>query len=269
MKKTKKRRPRLARALLIFGWAALLAMQVMNCGAEVKSAGAVRTRAEEVQKLSYEDKKDSLDRARTYNRELSTLCLQHPFLFQGTNALDVRAHAMPKAELIIPSIDVDLPVCPGTQEEVLSECIGHMDGTSLPVGGMSTHAALAGHTGLAGRELFTKLSQVKTGELFCVCVLGEDHWYRVDGIRVVEPERASLYLQILPGRDLITLYTCTPIGVNNKRLLVRGSRIPNESVRESTGAILCSTETRVRCSFLRVLLVLMSGLIGKFYWRRK
>ena len=127
----------------------------------------------------------------------------------------------------IPSIDVMLPIYHGTSEEVLQVAIGHIEGSSLPIGGESTHSVISGHRGLPSSRLFTDIDQLSEGDTFTLMVLDEVLTYEVDQIRIVEPEDISL-LAIEEGQDLCTLVTCTPYGVNSHRLLVRGHRVENQ-----------------------------------------
>ena len=124
----------------------------------------------------------------------------------------------------IPVIQVSLPIYHGTDESVLQVAIGHLEWTSLPVGGPSTHAALSGHRGLPSAELFTNLDRMVEGDLFRIYVLNEILTYEVDQIRIVLPEELD-EIRITAGEDHCTLVTCTPYGINTHRLLVRGSRI--------------------------------------------
>lgn len=126
----------------------------------------------------------------------------------------------------IPSIDVALPIYHGTDEAVLQVAVGHIEGSSLPVGGPGTHTVLSGHRGLPSATLFTDLDQLDMGDVFLLHVLGETLTYQVDQIRIVEPDDVSL-LALEEGEDLCTLVTCTPYGVNSHRLLVRGYRVEN------------------------------------------
>lgn len=123
----------------------------------------------------------------------------------------------------IPKIKVELPVYHGTSEKVLSKGVGHLKGSSLPVGGVGTHAVLSAHCGLPTAELFTNLSKLEKGDMFFVTALKEKMAYRVDAINVVEPEDTEL-LHIDENKDYVTLITCTPYAVNTHRLLVRGVR---------------------------------------------
>ena len=127
----------------------------------------------------------------------------------------------------IPKIQVNLPIYHGTEAEVLDRGVGHLLGSSLPVGGENTHTILSGHSGMASQKMFTDLEQLVPGDVFYLNVLGETLAYQVTEINTVLPYETDL-LGIVPGEDLCTLVTCTPYGINTHRLLVRGSRIPYE-----------------------------------------
>ena len=127
----------------------------------------------------------------------------------------------------IPKIQVNLPIYHGTDAEVLDRGVGHLLGSSLPVGGENTHTILSGHSGMASQKMFTDLEQLVSGDVFYLNVLNETLAYQVTEINTVLPYETDL-LGIVPGEDLCTLVTCTPYGINTHRLLVRGSRIPYE-----------------------------------------
>ena len=129
--------------------------------------------------------------------------------------------------IIIPKIQVNLPIYHGTEAEVLDRGVGHLLGSSLPVGGKNTHTILSGHSGMASQKMFTDLEQLVPGDVFYLNVLNETLAYQVTEINTVLPYETDL-LGIVPGEDLCTLVTCTPYGINTHRLLVRGSRIPYE-----------------------------------------
>ena len=135
----------------------------------------------------------------------------------------------------IPKINVYLPVQHGTDADTLERAVGHVVGTSLPVGGSSTHAVLSAHSGLASSKLFSDIDQLAEGDTFYIHVLGEVLAYKVDTINTVLPTDTSL-LQIEDGKDQVTLVTCTPFGVNTHRLLVRGHRVPYTPEQEATAA---------------------------------
>lgn len=135
----------------------------------------------------------------------------------------------------IPKINVYLPVQHGTDADTLERAVGHVVGTSLPVGGSSTHAVLSAHSGMASSKLFSDIDQLTEGDTFYIHVLGDTLAYKVDTIHTVLPTDTSL-LQIEDGKDYVTLVTCTPFGVNTHRLLVRGQRVPYVPEQEAPAA---------------------------------
>lgn len=135
----------------------------------------------------------------------------------------------------IPKINVYLPVQHGTDVDTLEKSVGHVVGTSLPVGGSSTHAVLSAHSGMASSKLFSDIDQLAVGDTFYIHVLGDTLAYKVDAINTVLPTDTSL-LQIEEGKDYVTLVTCTPFGVNTHRLIVRGYRVPYTPEQETTAA---------------------------------
>lgn len=132
----------------------------------------------------------------------------------------------------IPKIGVYLPVQHGTDADTLEKSVGHVVGTSLPVGGISTHAVLSAHSGMASSKLFSDIDQLTEGDVFYIHVLGDTLAYEVDSIHTVLPTDTSL-LQIEDGKDYVTLVTCTPFGINTHRLLVRGHRVPYTPEQET------------------------------------
>ena len=172
----------------------------------------------------------------------------------------------------IPKINVYLPVQHGTGAETLERAVGHVVGTSLPVGGSSTHAVLSAHSGMASSKLFSDIDQLEKGDKFYIHVLGEILAYEVDAINTVLPTDTSL-LQIEEGKDYVTLVTCTPFGINTHRLLVRGHRVPYTPEQEATA----SAEKPVASSWTQHYLTgLVIGLgvvvmvgVGYFLVRRR
>jgi sortase A len=138
--------------------------------------------------------------------------------------------------ITIPTIEVEIPLYHGTSEVVLQSNIGHLEGTSLPVGGYTSHCVLSGHRGLPSARLFTDLDKMVVGDMFMLNILGETLTYSVDQIRIVEPTDLS-DLQLVDGQDLCTLVTCTPYGVNTHRLLVRGHRIDNQEEKQTVRVV--------------------------------
>lgn len=183
--------------------------------------------------LSEEQKEEMWKKAQMYNADLAEnqVELTDPFVESKSaiksgliynNLLNIDKSGM-MCYLEIPFINVNLPVFHGTAASTLERGIGHLEGSSLPVGGKSTHAVLTGHTGLNNAKLFTDLTEVKEGDLFFLHTLGKDLAYRVIGTEVVLPEETQDLL-IRKGKDLVTLITCTPYGVNSHRLFVTGIR---------------------------------------------
>lgn len=172
----------------------------------------------------------------------------------------------------IPSIDVTLPIYHGTSEEVLQVAIGHIEGSSLPVGGASTHCVISGHRGLPSSRLFTDIDQLSEGDTFTLLVLGESLTYEVDQIRIVEPDDVSL-LAIEKGQDLCTLVTCTPYGVNSHRLLVRGHRVENQEaagiLRITADAMLIDSRFVAPALAAPILLVIVLFMVLRPFKRRK
>ena len=164
----------------------------------------------------------------------------------------------------IPEIECSLPIYHGTDDAVLQSAVGHIEWSSLPVGGESSHCVISGHRGLPSAKLFTNLDKLVEGDLFFLQVLDETLSYEVDQIRIVEPQELS-DLQIEAGKDYCTLVTCTPYGVNTHRLLVRGHRVDNEvlaqTVRVSSDAIQVEPVLVATALAVPVLLILMIWLI--------
>lgn len=193
---------------------------------------AIASYAEEVANLD-DDKYEQLwNDARDYNTSLLTrdnaYLLSEEQRQEYESLLDISGLGI-MGYIEIPSINVSLPIYHGTEESVLQIAVGHLDWTSLPVGGESTHCVLSGHRGLPSAKLFTNLDKLAEGDVFLIRVLDEVLTYSVDQILIVEPQETQ-DLQIVPGKDYCTLVTCTPYGINSHRLLVRGHRV--ETVEE-------------------------------------
>ena len=194
------------------------------------------------EKMTTDEHAAELRECRDYNQGLlqGGVLLTDPF---DTSQLD--PSAMPYAGLLnvdgeggmaylrIPAINVELMIYHGTEEEVLQKGVGHLQGSSLPVGGTGSHCVLSAHTGLNDKKLFTDLNQLRKGDVFYIHVLGEVLAYQVDQIRVVLPEETE-DLKINAQQDYVTLVTCTPYGINTHRLLVRGTRVPYIEEAEQT-----------------------------------
>jgi sortase A len=215
-------------AVFIVGLSLLLYPTVANYWNTLHSSRVISNYAQQVANMSNEEYEQMLEAARNYNEELakqeSNFVLSDEKLEEYYNLLGDRLSVM--GYISIPTINCVLPIYHGTDESVLSMGVGHLEGSSLPVGGNSTHCVLSGHRGLPSARLFTDLDQLVVGDIFTIQVLDETLTYEVDQIRIVDPDDSS-ELSIVRGQDYCTLVTCTPYGVNTHRLLVRGRRIDN------------------------------------------
>ena len=177
--------------------------------------------------LEPEDYSAIFQQAYDYNKQLiesDISPLLYPNLFPGYwDILNVTDFGM-IGYLKIDRIGVELPIYHGTSAEVLSYGVGHLEGSSLPVGGESTHSVMSAHRGLPSAKLFTDLDRVELGDTFQITVLDQILTYQVDQIKIIDPDKIE-DLQIVEGKDYCTLFTCTPYGINTHRLLVRGIRI--------------------------------------------
>lgn len=188
-----------------------------------------------VGRMPEQERLAALDVAYEYNQYLPAGMLRDPYTSPGdpadsaayeayTHILEIQGTKV-IGSLTYPALGIGLPVYHGTSDKVLKEGVGHLFGSSLPVGGPGTHSALTSHSGQLHAKLFDNLLKAKVGQTFHITVLGETTYYEVDQILTVLPEEVE-HLQIVPGEDYVTLITCTPIGINSHRELVRGVRVP-------------------------------------------
>ena len=199
---------------------------VSNLWNQAHQSRAIATYSKQVEKLDDSENKKMLKAARKYNKSLLKKSdhwkLSKKDKKKYESLLDVSGTGI-MGYIEVPKIDCSLPIYHGTDEGALQIAIGHLEGSSLPVGGKSTHCVLSGHRGLPSARLFTDLDQMEEGDIFILNILGRKLAYEVDQINVVLPEEMS-DLEIEEGKDLCTLVTCTPYGINTHRLLVRGHR---------------------------------------------
>ncbi len=214
--------------ILIFlvGLSMMLYPSVSNAVNRKHQSRAVAGYAEEVEQLSDADYQAYFDAADAYNRQLNTTpnAFYKPDLVSGyAQTLDISGTGI-MGYITIPKISVELPIYHGTDEGVLQVAAGHLEGSSLPVGGAGTHAVISAHRGLPSAKLFTNLDELEVGDRFTITVLNRVLTYEVDQISIVLPTEID---QLLPteGMDYVTLMTCTPYGINTHRLLVRGKRV--------------------------------------------
>ncbi|WP_195978770.1 class C sortase [Blautia luti] len=212
--------------IFLAGLGFLLYPTVSNLWNRAHQSRAIATYTKQVEKLDDSQNKEMLKAARKYNKSLLKKSdhwkLSKKDKKKYESLLDVSGTGI-MGYIEIPKIDCSLPIYHGTDEGALQIAIGHLEGSSLPVGGKSTHCVLSGHRGLPSARLFTDLDQMEEGDVFVLNVLGRKLAYEVDQIKVVLPDEMS-DLEIVQGKDLCTLVTCTPYGINTHRLLVRGHR---------------------------------------------
>ena len=261
MKKKKRNSSTVLLALVFLAGLSLMLYPVVSnyLNARVQS-GVVSGYQQYVQETNTEEHIRMISHAKQYNQML----LERDNSFTLTEDLQQRYNALLNISgsgmmgyLEIPCIDVNLPIYHGTEEDVLQQAIGHIEWTSLPVGGERTHCAISGHRGLPTADLLTHIDRMRVGDRFYLNVLGQKLEYQVDEINVVLPSDTSL-LEIEEGKDYVTLLTCTPYGINSHRLLVRGSRVLDG---QGTGATLILTDEIEEVSLVYVIPVVLVGVV--------
>ena len=272
----------LARLLIILvGVGILVYPSVSEYLFEKNSSVAVSTYDDSIRRMEQAHMDELRSQAEAYNQRLAeNNGFSKPALDEYNNPitpedywdiLDVDGNGM-MGYITIPRIHVTIPMYHGTEEEVLQVAIGHLQNTSLPVGGESTHAVLSGHRGLPSKALFTDLDQVQIGDVFYLTVLNETIYYQVDQILTVLPNETDA-LAITKGEDHVTLVTCTPYGVNSHRLLVRGTRMdytPETGEAAPVGEVELSPWMKMPMQYRHLLLglaalagiLLLRGLVG-------
>ena len=272
----------LARLLIILvGVGILVYPSVSEYLFEKNSSVAVSTCDDSIRRMEQAHMDELRSQAEAYNQRLAeNNGFSKPALDEYNNPitpedywdiLDVDGNGM-MGYITIPRIHVTIPMYHGTEEEVLQVAIGHLQNTSLPVGGESTHAVLSGHRGLPSKALFTDLDQVQIGDVFYLTVLNETIYYQVDQILTVLPNETDA-LAITKGEDHVTLVTCTPYGVNSHRLLVRGTRMdytPETGEPAPVGEVELSPWMKMPMQYRHLLLglaalagiLLLRGLVG-------
>ena len=270
--------------ILIFlaGIAVFLYPTVSNYLYEKNSTKAITRHVEKIAELSPEVIAAEKEAVKRYNQSLfeNVVVLTDPFdpdAFPITdgNYTELLAFDDVMAYIEIPEIDVYLPIYHGTEEETLSIGVGHLENTSLPVGGLTTHAVLSAHCGLPSARLFTDLHLLKKGSIFRIHVLDEKLTYQVYAIETVTPdETSSLFIQ--KGKDLVTLTTCTPYGKNTHRLLVHGKRIEENqdtSIEKPRVEQQMDWEYYTRSAAIAItvifVLLLLGSAVASLIWRKK
>lgn len=260
--------------LLIFfvGLSLLLYPTISDYWNSFHQSRAIATYAEAVAELDDEDYEKMWQEAEAYNQKLSyqpnRWNLTEEEEEEYNRILDIGGTGI-MGYIEIPEIKVSLPIYHGTDEGVLQIAVGHIPGSSLPVGGIGTHSVVSGHRGLPSAKLFTNLDELDEGDVFMIRVLDETLTYEVDKISIVEPDDLT-GLEIDPELDLCTLVTCTPYGVNSHRLLVRGHRIPNledDSIRVTADAMQVDRLIVASAIAVPILLILIIWVL--VHYRKK
>ena len=253
--------------IFVIGLSLLLYPSFANYWNSFTSSQAIARYTEQVAAVDDDTYQKIWDDAKAYNETL--LGRNNDFLLSDeqreeyNRLLDVSGLGI-MGYIEIPTINVSLPIYHGTEDTVLQIAVGHLEWTSLPVGGSSTHCVLSGHRGLPSAKLFTDLDQVKEGDYFLLHVLDQTLTYEVDQIRIVLPHEVDELL-IQEGKDLCTLVTCTPYGVNSHRLLIRGHRIENAEqaavVRVTSDAVVIDKLIVAPFVLMPILLVMLVFLL--------
>lgn len=219
--------------LFFIGLAILLYPSLSNLYNEKFQSKAIKDYETNLIDYNKEKYEKELEKAIEYNNALNKL--QNPFYdfnqLDGYNDILNIGNTGMIGYLSIPKINVELTIYHGTEEDVLSKSVGHLEGSSLPVGGIGTHSVLSAHRGLPSSKLFTDLDKLEIGDTFTITILDQTLTYQVDQIKIVNPDEIDA-LAINKDKDYVTLMTCTPYGINSHRLLVRGERIEGTEKKE-------------------------------------
>lgn len=260
--------------VFLAGLGFLLYPTVSNLWNRFHQSQAIATYTKQVENLDDSENKKMLKAARKYNKSLLKKSdhwkLSKKEKKKYESLLDVSGTGI-MGYVEVPKIDCSLPIYHGTDEGALQIAIGHLEGSSLPVGGKSTHCVLSGHRGLPSARLFTDLDQLEEGDIFVLNVLGRKLAYEVDQIKVVLPDEMS-DLEIVPGEDLCTLVTCTPYGINTHRLLVRGHRteyVEEVVVREQKEVSKKKTDIWLLAGGGAVFLIIIISVVVKHRRKRR
>ena len=245
------------------GVSVLLYPTVSDYWNSLHQSQAIATYADSVETMDEQDYEKLWDAAVSYNQKLFQsghgLGLKDEEKEEYNELLDVSGTGI-MSYIEIPKIKCSLPIYHGTDEGVLQIAVGHIEGSSLPVGGLNTHCVLSGHRGLPSAKLFSNLDKLEEGDIFMIRTLDQTLTYEVDQIRIVLPDEVD-DLKIEEGKDLCTLVTCTPYGINTHRLLVRGHRVANqeeaEAVRVTADAMQVDNRIVAICIAVPVLVLLL------------
>lgn len=272
MSKKKKKSNKLFIFIFILGLAIMTYPMISNWYYRIESNNQVADYKEARDLLSDEEIGRRMRLAKIYNDNLGNVTPKDPYSEEEKHkAIENYAQMLELRTKIgvisIPSIDVELPIYAGTNEEILQKGAGHLEGTSLPIGGESTHTVITAHSGLPSARLFTDLQKVKMGEKFYIDNIAGTLAYQVDHIDVIDPSDFSQLL-VVPEKDYATLLTCTPIMINTHRLIVRGHRVPyvpevDEKVKEDKGKNLGIDKRLI------ILLIFAIIILGRYFLSKR
>lgn len=242
--KTKKKKKGYASTIILVsiflvGLCILLYPTISDFWNEKRQSQAIINYDDLIVDLTPEDYSEYFNKANEYNRKLSLI--SSPFIGHKSlekeyyDTLDVNGDGM-MGYITIEKIKIQLPIYHGTSDKVLNSAVGHVEGSSLPVGGVGTHSVLSAHRGLPSAKLFTNLDKLEIGDIFTIRILDQTITYQVDQILIVFPDEVK-DLYAVPDEDYCTLVTCTPYGINTHRMLVRGNRIENIEAEKKVNVI--------------------------------
>lgn len=259
--------------VFVLGFLILMYPQVSRLYYRVQSTQEVAAFEEGKAALSDEEIKKRMALARDFNDSLVNQNMEDPYSkarhergrAEYARMLEVHEQI---GHIQIPTIDLDIPIRAGTSEEVLQTSAGHLEGTSLPIGGNSTHTVITAHSGLPTAKLFTDIRELKKGDRFYIHNIAETLAYEVDQIKVVEPSNFEDLL-IVPGHDYATLLTCTPIGINTHRLLVRGHRVPYDKAVDDQFVLDNKKDLLYKYAFIMVVLLILLLAYGSWRYQKR
>lgn len=252
---------------LIIGLCILAYFPVSELIDSYKRAQVIKGLNIKTAKLDDSQKKELLLQARSYNERLAGMQPETSNIWPYEHQLTFDGSSAPFAYVNIPKISLNMPIYHGTSNEVLSAGVGHVKGTSLPIGGKSTHAVLSAHSGMQRMRAFDDIRRLKKGDVFIVEVLNKKYAYKVYKKEVVLPDRIDKFA-IQPGKDICTLMTCTPYGINTHRLLVTGKRCPVPKNIKNEHSLL-GFITNLRIIPFIIAFVLTLGMLIRKLWQRK
>ena len=259
--------------VFVLGFLILMYPQVSRLYYRVQSTQEVAAFEAGKAALSDEEIKKRMALARDFNDSLVNQNMEDPYSkarhdrgrAEYARMLEVHEQI---GHIQIPTIDLDIPIRAGTSEEVLQTSAGHLEGTSLPIGGNSTHTVITAHSGLPTAKLFTDIKDLKKGDRFYIHNIAETLAYEVDQIKVIEPSNFK-DLVVVSGHDYATLLTCTPIGINTHRLLVRGHRVPYDKAVDDQFVADNRKDLLYKYAFIAVVLLILLLAYGSWKYQKK